>query len=271
MHKKFETLGHPKRLAVFRLLARRYPQFVPAGEIAEALQIKPNTLSTYVANLMQAGLIEQQRQGVSIRYRVSWDETRALVSYFAFECGRGRADLLEPFDTGRLHARDGRYNVLFLCSANSARSVIAECLLRDMGQGRFNVFSAGAFPSGTLNHRAVSMLGEKGHDTTTLRSKNMTEFQADDAPHMDFVFTVCDHAANEECPAWEGQPISGHWGVPDPVKASGTDAEKNLAFQQAYGALKNRISAFAELPIETLDRVSLQHAVDAIAAEMEIE
>lgn len=268
MHKKFETLGHPKRLAVFRLLARRYPQFVPAGEIASALGLKPNTLSAYVASLLQAGLIEQQRQGVSIRYRVSWEDTRALISYFAFDCGRGRADLLDVV-TEAPRGQDDGYNVLFICSANSARSIFAECLLRDQGQGRFNVYSAGAFPSGQLNPNAVRLLNEKGHDTGDLRSKDISEFQGSGAPHMDFVFTVCDQAANEECPAWDGQPISGHWGVPDPARAEGSDAETALAFQQAYGALRNRILAFAALPIATLDRVALQKAVDQIADTLE--
>ena len=268
-HIKFEALGHPKRLAVFRLLARRYPQFVPAGEIAAALGLKPNTLSAYVAHLLQTGLIQQRRQGVSIQYRVSMDQTRSLIDYFAIECGRGRSDLVEGLQVDQPMGAEIPFNVLFICSANSARSIFAECILRDLGQGRFNVYSAGAFPSGTLNHRAVALLAEKGHDTNALRSKHLSEFQGVDAPVMDFVFTVCDQAANEECPAWDGQPISGHWGVADPAKATGSDAEQNLAFQQAYGLLKNRILAFVALPFETLDRVSLQQAVDGIADDLE--
>ena len=111
---------------------------------------------------------------------------------------------------------------------------------------------------------AVQVLQDKGHDVSVLRSKDVSEFARPDAPQFDFVFTVCDQAANEECPAWEGQPVSGHWGMPDPVKVEGTNAEKALAFQQAYGALKHRIEAFVALPIETLDRIALQKAVDDI-------
>lgn len=110
----------------------------------------------------------------------------------------------------------------------------------------------------------MQVLQDKGHDVSVLRSKDVSEFARPDAPQFDFVFTVCDQAANEECPAWEGQPVSGHWGMPDPVKVEGTNAEKALAFQQAYGALKHRIEAFVALPIETLDRIALQKAVDDI-------
>lgn len=162
---------------------------------------------------------------------------------------------------------DRKYNVLFLCTANSARSIFAESLLSEIGQSRFNVYSAGSFPSGDLNPRAIDLLRQKSFPVDGMRSKHMSEFQAEDAPVMDFVFTVCDRMANEECPAWKGQPISGHWSIPDPAKAEGTDAEINLAFQHAFGALKNRISAFAALPLETLDRVSLQKAVDGIASK----
>jgi len=159
-----------------------------------------------------------------------------------------------------------KYNVLFICTGNSARSIFAEALLRSEAGDRFNVYSAGTRPYSELNPFAVSLLAAKGHDITDLRAKNVGEFQGPGAPVMDFVFTVCDQAANEECPTWEGQPLSAHWGMPDPVKAEGTDAEKRLAFQQAYGALKNRIRAFAALPLDTLDRISLQAAIDDIAS-----
>ena len=122
-------------------------------------------------------------------------------------------------------------------------------------------------PSGQPHPKVIELLGSKGHDTGQLRSKSVDEFNGDDAPKMDFVFTVCDHAANEECPAWPGQPMSAHWGLPDPVKAEGTDAQRNLAFQQAYGLLRNRITAFVSLPFETLDRISLQHQIDDIGRQ----
>jgi arsenate reductase len=121
-------------------------------------------------------------------------------------------------------------------------------------------------PSSELNPFAVQVLKDKGHDVSALRAKNFAEFAGPDAPQLDFVFTVCDQAAAEECPVWEGQPVSGHWGMADPVKVQGTDAQKALAFQHAYGALKDRIAAFVALPVESLDRIALQSAVDEIGA-----
>ena len=159
---------------------------------------------------------------------------------------------------------DRKYNVLFICTGNSARSIFAESLLRKIAGDRFNVFSAGTRPYSELNPFALQVLKDKGHDISDLRSKNVSEFSGPGAPLLDFVFTVCNRAANEECPAWDGQPISGHWGMPDPVKTEGTKAEKSLAFQHAYGALKRRVEAFAALPVESLDRIGLQSAVDDI-------
>ena len=160
---------------------------------------------------------------------------------------------------------DRKYNALFICTGNSARSIFAEAILRKEAGDRFNVYSAGTRPQSSLNPFALDVLRQNGHDISPLRSKTVAEFQGPDAPNFDFVFTVCNQAANEDCPAWTGQPVSAHWGMPDPVKAVGTEAERNLAFHQAYGALQNRIRAFAALPIASLDRISLQKAVDAIA------
>lgn len=159
------------------------------------------------------------------------------------------------------------FHVLFICSGNSARSIFAEALLRDLGAGRFAAHSAGTRPGTRLNPFALEVLERNGHDVAQMRSKHLSEFQAPDAPRMDFVFTVCDTAAAEECPPWPGQPITGHWGLPDPVKAEGTDAEKALVFAQTYGALRRRIEAFVALPMASLDRISLQNRVDAIDAE----
>jgi protein-tyrosine-phosphatase len=247
---------------------RRFPDHVPAGEISAALDIRPSTLSSYLASLMQAGLVTQKREGTWLRYQVDMAATRSTLDSLYLDCCRGRADLCWP---DRANApQETRplaeaFNVLFICSGNSARSIFAESLLRDLGGDRFSVHSAGTNPSSELNPFAVDVLKSKGHDVTLLRAKNVQEYTAAGAPAFDFVFTVCDAAANEDCPAWEGQPVSGHWGLPDPVKAEGTNAERSLAFQHAYGILRNRIAAFAALPIDELDRISLQHAVDAIA------
>ena len=263
---RLTTLGHPQRLALFRLLMRRYPDRVPAGELAGALGLKPSTLSAYLSALMQAGLVSQERAATSLRYSIDMEEVRRTFDYLLLDCCRGRPELCLPAALkGAPTMTDRKYNVLFICTGNSARSIFAEAILRKEAGDRFNVYSAGTRPQSSLNPFALDVLRQKGHDIAVLRAKNVAEFQGPDAPGFDFVFTVCNQAANEDCPAWTGQPVSAHWGMPDPVKAEGTEAQKSLAFQQAYGALQNRIRAFAALPIASLDRISLQKAVDAIA------
>jgi ArsR family transcriptional regulator, arsenate/arsenite/antimonite-responsive transcriptional repressor / arsenate reductase (thioredoxin) len=265
----FATLGHPDRLAVFRLLMRFAPQGVRPTEIAAALQLKQNTLSHHLADLAASGLIRGQRRGRSLLYAVDLDATEALIGYLALDLGRARPDLLSPLlsaakDTAM---RDTDFDVLFICSGNSARSIFAEALLRDLGKSRFQAFSAGHKPGTELNPFALDVLRRNGHDVSGLRSKHVTEFQKPGSVVMDFVFTVCDTAAAEECPPWPGQPITGHWGLPDPVRATGTEAEKALVFAQTYAALRRRIAAFVELPFESLNRLSLQSHVDAIGAD----
>lgn len=264
------TLGHPHRLAVFRLLMRRYPDHVPAGEIAQATGTKPSTLSAYLAALVQADLASQHRTGTSLRYTVHMSGVQHMLADLMVGCCRGRPDLCPPIfmhqPNGATPMAKRPFNVLFVCTGNSARSIFAESILRKEAGDRFVAYSAGTTPRSELNPFALDVLRAKGHDIDVLRAKNVMEFQGPDAPKLDFVFTVCDRAANEECPVWEGQPVSAHWGMPDPVKASGTDAQKSLAFQQAYGALRNRIITFAALPFEQLDRIALQKAVDEIGA-----
>jgi len=149
------------------------------------------------------------------------------------------------------------YNVLFLCTGNSARSILAEAILRKDGHGRFRAFSAGSQPKGVVNPFAIRVLKKLDYPTDDLRSKSWEEFAASDAPAMDFVFTVCDNAAGETCPVWPGQPMSAHWGIDDPAGAVGTDIEKEAAFVTAFRYLKNRIGAFTSLPLRSIDRLSL--------------
>lgn len=156
------------------------------------------------------------------------------------------------------------FNVLFLCTANSARSILAEAILNRLGAGKFKAFSAGSYPRGTVHPFAIDLLQHSNFDTSFARSKSWDEFAVPDAPQMDFVFTVCDDAANETCPVWPGQPMTAHWGVPDPAAATGNDAERRLAFAEAFRMLHNRISVFTALPIQSLDRLSLQARIDRI-------
>jgi arsenate reductase len=150
-----------------------------------------------------------------------------------------------------------QYNVLFLCTGNSARSIIAEAILNRAGRGRFKAFSAGSQPKGKINPRTLDLLRKFNYDVSTLRSKSWAEFARAGAPNLDFVFTVCDNAAGEACPLWPGQPITAHWGIPDPAAANGTEAEIALAFKDAYRMLNRRIDLFLALPIQKLDRLVL--------------
>jgi arsenate reductase len=155
-------------------------------------------------------------------------------------------------------------NVLFLCTGNSARSILAEAILNREGKGKFIGFSAGSQPKGTVHPFAIDLLKKLNHPTDPLRSKSWDEFATPGAPEMDFVITVCDNAASEVCPVWPGQPMTAHWGVPDPATAEGSEAERRLAFADAYRQLNNRISIFTSLPLASLDRLSLQKRLEDI-------
>lgn len=159
---------------------------------------------------------------------------------------------------------DRIYNVLFLCTHNSARSVIAECIMNRLGKGRFKAFSAGSAPRGQINPYALALLDRLNYDTSGLRSKSWDEFAQPESPRMDFVFTVCDNAAAETCPVWPGQPMTAHWGVPDPSEVKGTDAEIAAAVADTHRMLYQRISIFLSLPLSSLDELALQRELDRI-------
>ncbi len=167
------------------------------------------------------------------------------------------------------NTRSDPYNVLFLCTGNSARSIMAEAILTRFGAGKFRAFSAGSFPKGEVHPRVVQILKNLNYKPELFRSKSWEEFSRPDAPKLDFVFTVCDNAANEVCPVWPGQPMSAHWGLPDPAAATGSETELALAFGDAWRMLQNRITIFTALPIAGLDRLSLQTQLDAIGKTIE--
>jgi protein-tyrosine-phosphatase len=160
--------------------------------------------------------------------------------------------------------RDRPYNVLFLCTHNSARSIIAECVMNRVGAGKFKAYSAGSQPSGRVHPFALELLGRLNYDTSSLRSKSWEEFARADAPQLDFVFTVCDDAANEVCPVWPGQPMTAHWGLADPSRAEGNEAERRFAFADTHRMLNQRISIFTSLPLASLDRLALKRRLDEI-------
>jgi len=258
------ALSHPKRLDLFRLLMRRYPDSVAAGQIAGALGLKANTTSAYLATLRQAGLIEQNRVATSLHYSTNLPQIRGLFGGLMADCCQNRPDLCLPSFDAAATAAPGRpdkmLNVLFLCTGNSARSIIAEAILRTEGAGRFAAFSAGTRPAVAPHAQVLKMLTDKSHDISALSSKSLNLFDAANAPQMDFVITVCDAAANEECPIWPGHPMSAHWGLPDPVGAGRTMHD----IEAAYNLLHARIRAFVALPVEQLTPISLQHSIDDI-------
>ena len=159
------------------------------------------------------------------------------------------------------------YNVLFLCTGNSARSILAEALLNNLGLGRFKAFSAGSFPKGQVHPMALELLKSMELPTASLRSKNWEEFAAPGAPPLDLIFTVCDNAAGEVCPVWPGKPLTAHWGIVDPAAVEGSEADKTRAFRKAFEELETRIKRFLEIPIDLLDQTTLKDMLRAIGRE----
>ncbi|MBX9747299.1 MAG: arsenate reductase ArsC [Hyphomonadaceae bacterium] len=159
---------------------------------------------------------------------------------------------------------DKPFNVLFLCTGNSARSVIAEALMNRMGNGKFKAYSAGSMPKGEVHPQTLKLLDSMGYDTTQFSSKSWDVFAGADAVHFDFIITVCDNAANETCPVWPGKPVAAHWGLPDPAAVTGTDSEIALAFADTYRMMANRIKVLCALPIASLDRLAVKQEMDKI-------
>jgi arsenate reductase len=268
------ALAHRGRLEIFRLLVRAGPSGVPAGEIASATQSPLSTLSTNLNVLRDAGLVASRREGRSIIYTVAYDRMSDLLAFLMEDCCAGdsaicgplvgiatrAAACCEPSWEAPMPAR----NVLFLCTGNSARSIIAEALMNRLGAGRFVAYSAGSMPKGDVNPHTLALLESKGFSTKGFRSKSWEEFAREGAPEMNLVFTVCDNAANDVCPIWPGHPVTAHWGIPDPAAVEGSEAEIGVAFADAYRQLERRISLFLNLPIESLDRMALQRRLDDI-------
>jgi arsenate reductase len=272
------ALAHPTRLAAFRRLVEAGPEGLPAGEIARLLNVPHNTLSGHLADLVLAGLVRSRREGRSVIYSADLDGLARLVTFLAADCCGGRPESCDESHPllARIAsiARGGNnpmtetrpYNVLILCTGNSARSIIAETILNKLGAERFKAFSAGSQPKGDVHPEARALLTQLGYDVSWARSKSWEEFGKPGAPEMDFVVTVCDSAAGETCPVWPGHPMTAHWGVEDPAAATGSPAEIRAAFAEAYRLLYNRISIFVSLPIASLDRLALQGKLHEIGA-----
>lgn len=267
--KVFDALAQPTRLETYRLLLRYMPYGLPAGDIARLLAVPHNTMSTHLALLERAGLLTARREGRSVIYAANVAPAApplaSLMAEMGFTATPRRDALVSSFPEVRTAAANDRvYNVLLVCSANSARSVIAEAILNREGRGRFRAFSAGSRPKAKPHPMAISLLQSLGYETDGLSSKSWNGFAELEALQMDFVITTCDAAAGEECPTFPGHPLQAHWGLPDPILAKGTETEQRAAFVATYRRLASRISAFVNLPFAELDLASLKDRIAEI-------
>lgn len=267
--KALAALAQGTRLAIFRRLVIAGLDGMRPSELAEGLNVLPSSLSFHLKELLHADLVGQERDGKSLIYRAHLPHMNQLLAYLSDNCCQGQPCTDLPLSSCHVSSRESlmsvkTFNVLFLCTANSVRSILAEACLRQMGGPRMRAFSAGSHPAGAVHPMALSLLTRHHYDTVGLRSKSWQEYTLPQAPVMDFVFTVCDRAAAEVCPTWPGQPISAHWGVADPLQASGSPEQIAKAFSDAFVVLNRRISLLLALPIDKLDRLSLKTEVDQI-------
>ncbi len=263
---QLSALAHPVRLDLFRLLMRRYPDAVPAGEIARALALKANTTSTYLNALRRAQLIEQERRGASLEYRANISALQGFMGDLMTGCCQNRPDIcLRPEDDARWVPSQSRpVRALFLCTANAARSIMAQALLNHLGQNRFLATSAGTHPRETPDAKVLAHLSAKELDTSDLRSRSLTDVLTTKTQAFDLMISVCDQAANEDCPVWPGAPLTCHWGLKDPLAVP--ESEQTQAIEASYDLLHSRISQLVALPFETLKPADLQGQLDLIAS-----
>ena len=257
----FASLAQPTRLEAFRLLARYLPYGLPAGDVARLLAVPHNTMSTHLSQLERAGLLTSRREGRSIIYAA---KSGQIGNLFDVMLGEMRPVSDDQFPQRRPLDDSKSYDVLILCSGNSARSIMAEAILNREGGGRFRAHSAGSRPQSGPHPLALELLDGLGYDTSALSSKGWSKFAGKRSTAMDFIVTVCDAAAGEQCPTWAGHPLQAHWGIPDPAEVKGTKDVQRAAFLSAYRRLAARLTAFVNLPVETSDLSALKRDLAAI-------
>ncbi|MBU8539107.1 metalloregulator ArsR/SmtB family transcription factor [Falsiroseomonas tokyonensis] len=266
----FTALGQGTRLELMRALLAAGPSGLPAGEIGTRLGVPASTLSFHLRALEQAGLVAATRQGRSLVYAAQVARLRGLVAFLAEACCGGQpalcGDLHRLFETETPSMDAPRFNVLFLCTRNSARSIMAEAILNRIGEGRFRAFSAGSEPSpeGPLPE-VLSQLKALGHDVSALRSKSWDDFTGPGAPRMDFVIALCDTLAGQACPDFGDTALTAAWPLPDPAKFAGSAAERATLLNELYAALQRRLGIFTSLRFTTLSRMALQARLDELA------
>lgn len=272
----FTALGQPTRLELLRALLAAGPSGLAAGDVAAQLGVPPSTLSFHLKALDQAGLIAATRQGRNLIYAAQVAQLRALLAFLADACCGGDparcGDLHRLFDSTRETKAmpPATFNVLFLCTHNSARSIMAEAILADMGAGRFHAYSAGSepSPSGPLPE-VLAHLKTLGHDVGGLRSKSWDAFSGAGAPKMDFVIALCDTLNGQVCPDFGQTSMTAAWPLPDPAKFAGSAAERATLLNELYAALRRRLGIFTSLPFATLDRMALKARLDELANPMQ--
>ena len=269
----FAALGQGTRLDLLRALLDAGPSGLAAGDIAARLGVPSSTLSFHLRALDQAGLVAATRQGRSLIYAVQFARLRGLLAFLAEACCGGEparcGDLGRMLDTitwQNTTMQRPTFTVLFLCTHNSARSIMADAILTKLAPERFAAFSAGSDPSPTGPlPEVMSLLKTLGHDVSGLRSKSWSEYTGPAAPKIDFVLTLCDTLDGQVCPDFGATVITGAWPLPDPVKFSGSLAERGTLLNEVYAGLRRRLEAFTSLPIASLDRMALKARVDELA------
>lgn len=267
---KFGALAKATRIVVMRHLASLGVSGMAAGDLARALDQPPSTLSFHLAALEQAGLVLSSRQGRRVIYAVRFAGPRALFSLLTETCCGGNPELCG--DLGRLFPGEVEesthmqpaFNGLFVCSRNSARSILAEAILEKIGRGRFNAYSAGTEPAEAPMPEALERLRALGHAVGHLRSKSWVEFTGPEAPRMDFVITLCDVPEGEACPDLGARPVTASWPFPDPAKFVGSNVERTTLLNELYGMIRRRLEAFTSLPFGSLDKMALKARLDEL-------
>ncbi len=266
----FAVLAQETRLNLVRLLSERGTAGLAAGEIAAELGVAPSSLSFHLALLDQAGLIQSTRLGRRIVYALRLSGLRPLLGFLTETCCRDRPDLsaefsrLLPDENDRRTSMQPAFNVLFLCTRNSARSIMAEALLERVGRGRFNAYSAGTQPADAPMPEVLERLAVLGHDVANLRSKSWQEFAGPNAPRMDFVITLCDVPEGEVCPDLGARPVTAAWPFPDPAKFTGSLVERTALLNELYGMIRRRLDGFTNLPFDSLDAIALKARLDEL-------
>lgn len=266
---KFAALAQGTRIEVIRVLAARGATGMSAGELAGELGQAPSTLSFHLSALQHAGLVQSTRQGRHVIYAVCFPGLRALFGFMLETCCKSRLDLCG--DLARLLSADERgtgmqaaFNVLFLCTHNSARSIMAEAILEAIAKGRFHAYSAGSEPAKRPMPAVIERLQLLGHDVTRLRSKSWGEFTGPDAPRMDFVLTLCDTFDDQVCREFGGQVVTAAWPFPDPARFKGSEVERTTNLHALYGMIRRRLEIFTSLPHASLDRMALKKRLDEL-------